>query len=102
MLSFHDHDRSLILNSQVEWLLLWARDWEDYALSPQRQQRFAVLVEMCHNYTIRAGADAAIALQQQVLRLEFVFEVPRFKNHPTARISTDQYVDLGGTRAREY
>jgi hypothetical protein len=47
---------------------LWARDWEEYALSTERQQRFAVLVEMCHNWTVRAGADAAIALQQQVSR----------------------------------
>ena len=51
--------------NEVEWLLLWAKDWEAYALSPERQARFTILTEMCHNWTIRAGADCAVAEQQQ-------------------------------------
>ena len=70
--------------NEVEWLLLWAEGWADYALSADRQARFRILVDMCHNFTIRAGADAAIALQQQVL----------------ARIALDHVLTRPSTRSR--
>ena len=50
---------------RIEWLPLYAKDWADYAFSPQRQQRMLKLTQTARMYGIHAGADAAIALQQQ-------------------------------------
>jgi hypothetical protein len=51
--------------NRVEWALLWASDWADFADGEPRQQRLATLVEHAHARGISVGADAPLALQQQ-------------------------------------
>lgn len=52
-------------NNEVEWVLLEAASWSDYAASDERQRRLRVLVERAHGFGLRAGADVPIALVQQ-------------------------------------
>ncbi|MFO0664147.1 MAG: hypothetical protein U0174_09350 [Polyangiaceae bacterium] len=51
--------------NRVEWVLLWADGWKDFGDSAVRQQRLRTLIEHAHARGISAGADAALALQQQ-------------------------------------
>jgi hypothetical protein len=51
--------------NRVEWALLWASDWADFADGTVRQQRLATLVQHAHAYGISVGADAPLALEQQ-------------------------------------
>src|SRR5205085_1162937 len=62
----------LVANRQnsVEWVLLSADSWSEFAESPVRQQRLRTLVEHAHAYGIAAGIDAPIAqIQQHSYRL---------------------------------
>lgn len=52
-------------NNEVEWVLLEAASWSDYAASAERQRRLRILVERAHDFGVRAGADVPIALVQQ-------------------------------------
>jgi hypothetical protein len=51
--------------NRVEWVLLYADSWKDFADGPARQQRFGTLVDHAHAWGIAAGADAPLALEQQ-------------------------------------
>jgi len=51
--------------NQVQWVLLWAESWQDYADSPLRQQRLRRLTEIAHQHGLAVGVDVGIALQQQ-------------------------------------
>eukprot|EP00043_Microstomoeca_roanoka_P012301 m.118520 g.118520 ORF g.118520 m.118520 type:complete len:806 (+) comp15451_c2_seq1:171-2588(+) len=51
--------------NRVEWLTLYAKDWDSYAFSAERKARFKTLTDLCHAYATHAGVDAAIAEQQQ-------------------------------------
>lgn len=51
--------------NEVEWVLLEAATWADFAQSDVRQARLAALVERAHDYGIHAGIDVPIALIQQ-------------------------------------
>jgi hypothetical protein len=57
----------MIANRQnrVEWVLLMADSWQSFADSPVRAARLAQVVARAHDWSILAGADAAIALRQQ-------------------------------------
>ncbi len=52
-------------DNEVEWVLLEATSWSDYAASDERQRRLRVLVDRVHAFGLRAGADVPIALVQQ-------------------------------------
>jgi hypothetical protein len=56
-----------IANGQngVEWFLLWADSFKDFADSDLRIGRLAELVRHAHNFGISAGIDAPIAFAQQ-------------------------------------
>lgn len=49
----------------VEWFLLWAKSFEDFADSDVRIGRLAELVDRAHAFGISAGIDAPIAFAQQ-------------------------------------
>jgi hypothetical protein len=49
----------------VEWVLLMAGSWQQFADGPVRQARLAELVGMAHDRGIGAGIDAPFALMQQ-------------------------------------
>jgi len=49
----------------VEWFLLWAKSFEDFADSDVRIGRLAQLVDHAHAFGISAGIDAPIAFAQQ-------------------------------------
>ena len=57
----------LVANGQneVEWILLEADSWADFAQSAERQRRLTLLVDDCHTWGIACGVDVPIALQQQ-------------------------------------
>jgi hypothetical protein len=57
----------LVANGQneVEWILLEAESWADFAQSAERQRRLTLLVDDCHAWGIACGIDVPIALQQQ-------------------------------------
>jgi len=57
----------LVANRQnkLEWVLLSAKDWADYANSTKRQQRMAQLTAIVHNWQLEAGAYVPLAVQQQ-------------------------------------
>jgi len=57
----------LIANRQnrVEWVLLSADSWKDFADGPVRAARLSQLVSIVHDWGMLAGVDAAIALRQQ-------------------------------------
>lgn len=57
----------LLANGQneVEWVLLEADTWAEFAQSDVRQARLTTLVERAHAFGIRAGIDVPIALVQQ-------------------------------------
>lgn len=49
----------------VEWFLLWADSWKEFADSDARIGRLTELVNHAHAFGISAGIDAPIAFQQQ-------------------------------------
>jgi hypothetical protein len=49
----------------VEWFLLWAESWKEFADSGTRLDRLARLVQLAHDYGVDAGIDAPIAFAQQ-------------------------------------
>ncbi|MCA9591425.1 MAG: hypothetical protein KC657_39285 [Myxococcales bacterium] len=49
----------------VEWFLLWAESWKEFADSGTRLDRLARLVQIVHEYGLDAGLDAPIAFAQQ-------------------------------------
>lgn len=51
--------------NRVEWLILWAKTWSDFADGSARQKRLATLVDHVHAHGIGAGVDAALAEEQQ-------------------------------------
>lgn len=57
----------IIANRQnrVEWFLLMAESWQEFADSKERQRRLRKLVEMGHDWGIAVGIDAPIVLRQQ-------------------------------------
>ena len=57
----------LVANRQngLEWFLLWAESWAEFADSDGRLMRLARIVERVHAYGLAAGIDAPIAFAQQ-------------------------------------
>jgi hypothetical protein len=57
----------LVANGQngIEWFLLWAQPWADFADSDVRLGRLKELVDRAHAYSVSAGVDAPIAFAQQ-------------------------------------
>jgi hypothetical protein len=57
----------LLANRQngVEWFLLWADSWKDFADGPVRQARLKTLVDRAHDFGLRAGLDVPIVFGQQ-------------------------------------
>jgi hypothetical protein len=51
--------------NEVEWVLLDADSWAEFAQSDERQARLTTLVEHVHDHGLRAGIDVPIALIQQ-------------------------------------
>jgi hypothetical protein len=51
--------------NRVEWVLLWASSWKEFADGPVRQERLATLAAHAHDRGIAVGADAPLALEQQ-------------------------------------
>jgi hypothetical protein len=49
----------------VEWLLLRAESWAEFADSQERMSRERIIVEHAHTFGIAAGIDVPIALKQQ-------------------------------------
>jgi len=41
--------------NEVEWVLLRADSWDDFAVSPQRQDRLRELTNRCHSYGMACG-----------------------------------------------
>ncbi|HEY1100005.1 MAG TPA: hypothetical protein VGF99_13805 [Myxococcota bacterium] len=57
----------MIANGQneVEWILLEADSWTEFAHSEERARRLSLLVDDCHDWGVACGVDVPIALQQQ-------------------------------------
>ncbi|KAI9209031.1 uncharacterized protein BJ171DRAFT_488260 [Polychytrium aggregatum] len=57
----------LVANKQnaIEWVLLEALTWAEFARSKERQDRLTILVELGHSYGIRIGVDTPIIFAQQ-------------------------------------
>jgi hypothetical protein len=51
--------------NSVEWFLLWADSWGEFADSDERMARLKKLVDRAHDYGIAAGIDVPIAFAQQ-------------------------------------
>jgi hypothetical protein len=66
----------------VEWFLLWADSWKDFADSPARVARLARLVDRAHAFGIDAGIDAPIAFAQQ-----HSFRLLRTQGDPAAELA---------------
>jgi hypothetical protein len=62
-----DYLEWLLANRQnrVEWVILWASSWKDFADSALRQERLRLLVERAEAFGLLAGANVPIALVQQ-------------------------------------
>jgi hypothetical protein len=62
-----DYLEWLLANRQnrVEWVLLWASSWKDFAESAVRLERLHHLVERAEAFGLLAGANVPIALVQQ-------------------------------------
>ncbi len=50
----------------MEYVLLYAKDWAAFAMSDMRQQRLRQITRASQAVGILIGADAAIAITQQV------------------------------------
>jgi hypothetical protein len=57
----------LVANRQngLEWFLLWAESWAEFADSEERLARLTMLVDRAHAFGLAAGIDAPIAFAQQ-------------------------------------
>eukprot|EP00753_Platysulcus_tardus_P018117 PLAT6724.1.p1 GENE.PLAT6724.1~~PLAT6724.1.p1 ORF type:complete len:817 (+),score=447.38 PLAT6724.1:110-2452(+) len=57
----------LVANRQtkLEYILLWAAEWSDFAWSATRMQRIRTVTSLAHNFTVEVGADVPIAEKQQ-------------------------------------
>lgn len=51
--------------NRVEWVLLMAASWQEFADSTERQSRLRRLVDMAHQWSLAVGIDAPIAFAQQ-------------------------------------
>lgn len=51
--------------NRVEWVLLMAASWQEFADSAERQSRLQRLVDMAHEWSLAVGIDAPIAFAQQ-------------------------------------
>ena len=51
--------------NRVQWVLLWAEPWSNFADGDERIDRLATLVEHAHDFGVMAGVDVPIALHQQ-------------------------------------
>ena len=51
--------------NRVEWFLLRAESWGEFADSEERQSRLRTLVDMAHAWGLEVGIDAPIAFKQQ-------------------------------------
>lgn len=51
--------------NRVEWFLLMADSWQQFADSPERQRRLRTLVDMAHQWGLAVGIDAPIVFRQQ-------------------------------------
>ncbi|MCG8669687.1 MAG: hypothetical protein MI867_09780 [Pseudomonadales bacterium] len=51
--------------NRVEWFLLMAESWQEFADSEERQRRLRILVDMAHSWGLAVGIDAPIAFKQQ-------------------------------------
>lgn len=51
--------------NRVEWFLLMAESWQQFADSPERQMRLNTLVEMAHEWGLAVGIDAPVVFRQQ-------------------------------------
>jgi hypothetical protein len=85
--SLAEWDRFLewaVANGQngVEWFMLWADSWKDFADSPARIQRLGRLVDRAHAFGIDAGIDAPIAFAQQ-----HSFRLLRTQGDPAAELA---------------
>lgn len=49
----------------VEWFLLYADSWKQFADGPVRAQRLRELVQRTHDFSLRAGIDVPIVFAQQ-------------------------------------
>jgi hypothetical protein len=78
----------LIANRQnrLEFILLAAEEWEDFANSTLRQNRLRILTEMGRQWGIMIGADVPIAGSYKLLLL--------FISHPFDRILSSYVLSL--------
>ncbi|KNC48718.1 uncharacterized protein AMSG_00493 [Thecamonas trahens ATCC 50062] len=53
------------LQNRVEWVVLYAQEWAQFATSNTRQARLAAIVAELHSWGLAAGADVPIAEIQQ-------------------------------------
>ena len=51
--------------NRVEWFLLMAESWQQFADSPERQRRLRILVDMAHQWGLAVGIDAPVVFRQQ-------------------------------------
>jgi hypothetical protein len=57
----------LVANRQngLEFVLLSARTWKEFAIGPDRQQRYTLITQLANQWGVAVGADVPIATQQQ-------------------------------------
>ena len=67
--------------NRVEWFLLMAQSWQEFADSAERQHRLNTLVQMAHDWGLAVGIDAPIAFRQQ-----HAWIMLREKDNETAQI----------------
>jgi hypothetical protein len=51
--------------NEVEWVLLMARSWQQFADSPERQRRLGLIVDEAQAWGLTVGIDVPLALRQQ-------------------------------------
>jgi len=51
--------------NRIEFILLWTREWDEFAWSTTRQERLTKIVDILHAFGVAAGADVPLAEQQQ-------------------------------------
>ena len=65
-------------NFQIEYVLLNGANWREYSLSDLRQSRLRSIVTTAQSLGLLMGADAAIAITQQVMKcIKALIDVPR-------------------------
>lgn len=81
------------MHSQVEYVLLNGNDWREFSLGPLRQSRLRNITAAAQSMNILMGADAAIAITQQVRRACVV----DMQLKPVARFRAGEYIEEGGS-----